>query len=291
MRNTNRAQTPSDTIIFQPITTPNQSVLSQLEPQEFRMKTWHIKPAPTFASSYPNQVGILLVRILYLRMLDSYHLRRLLPCRKLQSPEQDTNPPIPLWTKFTFVTWPVSAHCKGSKRQNLLGIAVLFLTEQLLATGKCTSMVGRVLLQLFESNLNLWSILLFLLQVQAVSVHGNWLPECTALLSYPQGHLCPRDHWPPVLPPTTLFAISAWRRISAHPGLSDPWQNIASQWQVQLCSFISYIFHTRLYMLTIQLPMNRRFLKAESNCSLTRNYIPNTLNSNESQEFRGNWRP
>lgn len=39
-------------------------------------------------------------------------------------------------------------------------------------------------------------IYFFLLQVQADSVHGNWLPECTALLSYPQGRLHPRDHRP-----------------------------------------------------------------------------------------------
>lgn len=38
--------------------------------------------------------------------------------------------------------------------------------------------------------------------------------------------------------------------------------------------------------------MNRCFkMKSESSRSLTRDYIPNTLNSNQSQKFRGNWRP
>lgn len=39
LRNTNRAQSPSDTIIPQLVTTSNQSLHSQLQPQEFRMKT------------------------------------------------------------------------------------------------------------------------------------------------------------------------------------------------------------------------------------------------------------
>lgn len=94
-------------------------------------------------------------------------------------------------------------------------------------------------------------IYFFLLQVQADSVHGNWLPECTALLTYPQGRLRFRDHWAPVLLPITLLAVPAWRGLSAHPGLSDPWKNKESQWQVQLCSFLFYAFQAKPYMLTI----------------------------------------
>lgn len=55
--------------------------------------------------------------------------------------------------------------------------------------------------------------------MQADSVHGNWLPERTALPDDPQGCLRPRNHRLPVFLPTTLLAVAAWRGTPARPGL------------------------------------------------------------------------
>lgn len=71
LRNTNRAQTPSDTIISQLITTPKQSVHSQLQPREFKMKIWYIKPTPPFFLILPKPDRNPPSPIVYLHRLDS----------------------------------------------------------------------------------------------------------------------------------------------------------------------------------------------------------------------------
>lgn len=71
LRNTNRAQTPSDTIIPQLITTPKQSVHFQLQPREFKMKIWYIKPTPPFFLILPKPGRNPPSPILYLHRSDS----------------------------------------------------------------------------------------------------------------------------------------------------------------------------------------------------------------------------
>lgn len=168
--------------------------------------------------SYLIQVGSPLVLTnSYFHSLDfSFHLGRRLPGQDLRPPNTIKHK-VHIYNVICLCPLQWDHEAIPSRDLSIAPDKAAF--SRFKCTKHCSSKVGRVYLKLFVSGSNLYPAQLFLPQMQVDSVHGNWLPEHSALLDHPPGCLCPRNHWPPVLLPTTVLAVPAGRGTSAYPGL------------------------------------------------------------------------